>query len=47
MKEKHFDFVFVVLVYRNVNDLGNFFKQFNVPNSHIVVAILMISHLWK
>lgn len=38
MKEKHFDFVFVVLVYRNVNDLGNFFKQFNVPNSHIVVV---------
>ena len=32
-----YDFVFVILVYRNTNDLENFFKNFNIDNSKVIV----------
>lgn len=33
-----FDFVFVVLVYRNTKDLEDFFCSFHVPKSHVIVV---------
>ena len=33
-----FDFVFVVLVYRNTSDLKDFFSHFAVPNSKVIVV---------
>ena len=33
-----FDFVFVVLVYRNTSDLLEFFDSLNVPNSKVIVV---------
>lgn len=41
MKQKdkpHFEFVFVVLVYRNTDDLADFFKYNKVRDSHIIVV---------
>ena len=31
------DFIFVVLVYRNIDDLKDFFDHFTIPNSKVVV----------
>ena len=33
-----YDFVFVVLVYRNTGDLKDFFSSLNIPNSKVVVV---------
>ena len=33
-----YDFIFVVLVYRNTKDLEDFFKSLNTPNSKVVVV---------
>lgn len=33
-----YDFVFVVLVYRNTKDLEDFFSHFNIPKSKIIVV---------
>lgn len=33
-----YDFVFVVLVYRNIDDLKDFFDNFNLSNSKVVVV---------
>lgn len=33
-----YDFIFVVLVYRNTQDLIDFFKDYNIPNSKVIVV---------
>lgn len=33
-----YDFIFVVLVYRNTKDLEDFFSSFTIPNSKVVVV---------
>ena len=38
MPQNIFDFVFVVLVYRNTQDLKDFFSSLNIPNSKVVVV---------
>lgn len=38
MKLNYFDFVFVVLVYRNTRDLRDFFSNFDIPNSKVIVV---------
>ena len=35
---KRLDFVFVVLVYRNTDDLMDFFSSFSLPNSKVIVV---------
>lgn len=34
----NFDFIFVVLVYRNINDLKEFFLHYSVKNSKVIVV---------
>ena len=38
MNKKHFDIVFVVLVYRNTDDLVDFFQNFTIENSKVIVV---------
>lgn len=38
MANSNIDFVFVVLVYRNVEDLKDFFSKFYIPNSKVIVV---------
>ncbi len=33
-----YDFIFVVLVYRNTKDLEEFFENFSIPNSKVIVV---------
>lgn len=37
-KNKDFDFVFIVLVYRNTQDLVEFFKSFDIKSSKVIVV---------
>lgn len=37
-KTKTFEFIFVVLVYRNVGDLRDFFEHFTMPRSKVIVV---------
>lgn len=38
MDKKHFNTVFVVLVYRNTDDLVDFFQSFTIENSKVIVV---------
>lgn len=36
---KHYDIIFIVLVYRNTQDLKDFFSNNHIPNTHTIVVI--------
>lgn len=40
-----FDYIFIVLVYRNVSDLRSFFEKFKVQNSKVIVVNSYFDHV--